>query len=126
MKDPRIFSTILIAASLFFTGAVAAMENGTEVNPMFVGNLDVQSDGDSFDEAGFSIAKILDFYNVDLLAANFKSVELALSESCSGEVQKYLDGLRTRETWALKSEYTFSVLKRTSNCNNIVSNLWWI
>lgn len=51
-----------------------------------------------------SLSRVLDFYNTELLAANWNRVQKGLSTKCREDVQKYVDGLVSGEKWALKSK----------------------
>ncbi|XP_056633905.1 nose resistant to fluoxetine protein 6 [Diorhabda sublineata] len=51
-----------------------------------------------------SLARVLDFYNTELLAANFPKFKHTLSQSCQKDVGAYIQGLITAENWALKMD----------------------
>lgn len=52
-----------------------------------------------------SLARVLDFYNTELLAANWDRFKDTLSEGCRKDVDTYIQGLSRAENWALKSRY---------------------
>ncbi|XP_019869984.2 nose resistant to fluoxetine protein 6 isoform X2 [Aethina tumida] len=51
-----------------------------------------------------SLSRVLDFYNTELLAANWDGVKTTLSFGCKRDVELYLEGLRRTENWALKMD----------------------
>lgn len=52
-----------------------------------------------------SLARILDFYNTELLAGDFPRFKGGLSHGCQKDVETYIVGLTKAENWALKSKY---------------------
>ncbi|RZB38996.1 nose resistant to fluoxetine protein 6-like [Asbolus verrucosus] len=51
-----------------------------------------------------SLARVLNFYNTELLAASWPWTKNLLSLSCRKDIELYLKGLRKAETWALKMD----------------------
>lgn len=51
-----------------------------------------------------SLARVLDFYNTELLAANWGRSKSKLSNGCQKDIETYIAGLSKAENWALKSE----------------------
>ncbi|XP_072392694.1 nose resistant to fluoxetine protein 6 isoform X1 [Diabrotica undecimpunctata] len=51
-----------------------------------------------------SLARVLDFYNTELLSANFPRFKNGLSQGCQKDVDAYIQGLLTAENWALKMD----------------------
>ncbi|KAJ8919034.1 hypothetical protein NQ315_016940 [Exocentrus adspersus] len=51
-----------------------------------------------------SLARVLDFYNTELLAANWNRIRGRISEGCQKDVDTYLQGLARAENWALKMD----------------------
>lgn len=51
-----------------------------------------------------SLAKALDFYNTELLAQNFPNIIKGLTGGCVEDVEKYIKGLKSTESWALKMD----------------------
>lgn len=50
-----------------------------------------------------SLARVLDFYNTELLAVNWQRFKGLLTEGCRKDVDVYIRGLSRTENWALKS-----------------------
>lgn len=51
-----------------------------------------------------SLARVLNFYNTEILAANWDRMRNLVTLSCRKDVELYLDGLGKMENWALKSK----------------------
>ncbi|VEN43510.1 unnamed protein product, partial [Callosobruchus maculatus] len=51
-----------------------------------------------------SLARVLDFYNTEQLAANWGEVGVKLSKGCEKDVEAYIKGLGKAENWALKMD----------------------
>ncbi|XP_074030482.1 nose resistant to fluoxetine protein 6 [Leptinotarsa decemlineata] len=51
-----------------------------------------------------SLAKVLDFYNTELLAASWGNFSVKLTQGCQKNVGAYIEGLRKAEVWALKMD----------------------
>nr|CAI5850604.1 unnamed protein product [Callosobruchus analis] len=51
-----------------------------------------------------SLARVLDFYNTEQLAANWGQVGVKLSKGCEKDVEAYIKGLGKAENWALKMD----------------------
>ncbi|XP_018572754.1 nose resistant to fluoxetine protein 6-like isoform X2 [Anoplophora glabripennis] len=51
-----------------------------------------------------SLARVLDFYNTELLAANWGRFKGSLSEGCRKDMDTYIQGLGRAENWALKMD----------------------
>lgn len=51
------------------------------------------------------LAKVLNFYNTELLAANWDKTKNLVTSSCRKDVELYLKGLKRVESWALKSKF---------------------
>ncbi|KAF5302728.1 hypothetical protein FQR65_LT08470 [Abscondita terminalis] len=71
-----------------------------------VNNISAISDlNDTFEnKVPSSLAKVLDFYNTELLATNWNRFRKSLSEACEKNMQEYIVGLRTGANWALKMD----------------------
>lgn len=52
-----------------------------------------------------SLARVLNFYNTELLAAHWPRLKDAVSVGCRRDVGSYLEGLGRADNWALKSEW---------------------
>ncbi|CAH1967120.1 unnamed protein product [Acanthoscelides obtectus] len=51
-----------------------------------------------------SLARVLDFYNTEQLAANWAQVGVKLSKGCEKDMEAYIRGLGKAENWALKMD----------------------
>lgn len=51
-----------------------------------------------------NLARVLNFYNTELLAANWGRTQDYVTSRCRKDVQSYLEGLKKTEKWALKSK----------------------
>lgn len=64
----------------------------------------VQTENVTHHQKGEFLAKVLDFYNTELLRMNWEKVRGNVSEGCEMDVQKYLEGLEAAKGWALRSK----------------------
>lgn len=51
-----------------------------------------------------TLSRVLNFYNTEILAAQWEFVQKSLTRSCQDDMEKYLEGLAVGSTWALKSK----------------------
>ncbi|KAB0802117.1 hypothetical protein PPYR_04303 [Photinus pyralis] len=56
------------------------------------------------EKVSVGLSRALDFYNTQLLAANWNTIKIELSEDCAKDMQTYIDGLTAGATWALKMD----------------------
>lgn len=68
-----------------------------------------------------SLSRVLDFYNTELLSANWDRVQKGLSSDCRQNMQKYIDGLFLGDNWALKSKSLKKDIARKSCIINQVA-----
>lgn len=77
-------------------------------------NISVDSLSGNFSQSSHNIrssfSKVLDFYNSELLAANWIGIKKSLSEGCQKDVEAYIQGLSKAENWALKSKFVISLI----------------
>lgn len=71
-------------------------------------NISVNQLSGNFSESSFNVrssfSRVLDFYNSEMLAANWIGIKKSLSEGCQKDVEAYIKGLSKAKNWALKSK----------------------
>lgn len=107
MKKTILFIFLLTCKTLSLETPKSEMEykEGTAVDPKYSlpqVNLSV-SDG-NHTVVPASLARVLNFYNSELLAANWHRTKDQISSTCRKDVELYLEGLRKTDNWALKSK----------------------
>jgi len=55
-----------------------------------------------------SIEEKLDLFNIYLIGANWKQLQIKLTPKCAQDMTEYLNGLEKNESWAIKSKLEFS------------------
>lgn len=86
--------------------------DGTSVEPAYLlpqVNITAPGAGDNSGESlvssvSASLSRVLNFYNTELLTANWGSVKETITLECIDDMEKYLDGLSRGSNWALKSK----------------------
>ncbi|CAH0552702.1 unnamed protein product [Brassicogethes aeneus] len=80
-------------------------KEGLTVEPKYkLPSINVSVSDDSTTTVRASLSRVLDFYNTEILAANFGRVKNTLSSGCRRDVSLYLDGLKRTTNWALKMD----------------------
>ncbi|XP_068911738.1 nose resistant to fluoxetine protein 6 [Tenebrio molitor] len=107
MKKTILFIFLLTCKTLSLETPKSEMEykEGTAVDPKYSlpqVNLSV-SDG-NHTVVPASLARVLNFYNSELLAANWHRTKDQISSTCRKDVELYLEGLRKTDNWALKMD----------------------
>ncbi|KAF5270287.1 hypothetical protein FQA39_LY08398 [Lamprigera yunnana] len=113
--------TVYIIFSVLISGVFTQMEITTEnfkemeyvdgriiEHKYFLPPINVSAFSDLNDEeknaVPASLSRVLNFYNTELLAANWYLVQKTITDVCRLQMQEYIDGLAAGVSWALKMD----------------------
>ncbi|EFA05306.2 nose resistant to fluoxetine protein 6 [Tribolium castaneum] len=80
-------------------------KEGTKVDPKYsLPQVNLSASDGNHTVVPASLARVLNFFNSEILAANWETTKKLVSLSCRKDVELYLEGLRKTENWALKMD----------------------
>nr|XP_023016448.1 nose resistant to fluoxetine protein 6-like [Leptinotarsa decemlineata] len=111
MPTLRLLLALALVGGAFSNSTTpSSFENNHSVNsegakdPLSIGNDSASDLNNSSLIVKESLAKVLDFYNTELLAASWGNFSVKLTQGCQKNVGAYIEGLRKAEVWALKMD----------------------
>ena len=108
MKKSALFLLLACVATAKCADPDSANEmeyrEGTRVDPKYSLPQVNLSAGGNHTVVPASLARVLNFYNTEVLAANWERTKGFVGAGCRRDVEMYLQGKRKMENWALKSE----------------------
>ncbi|KAK5650999.1 hypothetical protein RI129_002028 [Pyrocoelia pectoralis] len=80
------------------------VENKDSLPSINVSDLSAELYNGTIEKNSVGLSRALDFYNTELLSANWNRIKMELSKECEKNMQEYIDGLAAGANWALKMD----------------------